>query len=252
MNNYDRVNILKSYDEGLSLREVALEHKLSPKTVKKIIEESGITIRTRGEQQSIEFKKGKRKKKPNSDETKKRISNGTALAWKKISKEKRAEFVENARARWNNISDDKKDEMREKAFTAIRETSKEGSRLENAVVDALRELGYNVKHHVKGFIPNEKLEVDILIPSIKTAIEIDGLSHFEPIWGEEALLKTQSADDRKMGLLLVNGYVMLRIKCMNNHLSDYLIRECVRIVTEEINKIKEEFPTQRFIERELK
>ncbi len=251
MKSYNTTEIVHLYESGLSVRELSVQFNGAPKTIKKILLDAGLSIRSRGEQQSLEFKSGKRTKKPNSEITKQKISNTAAANWRKLSKEKREELVENARKRWYDIPEAKRDEMRDKAFDAIRETSKEGSRLEMVVLDALKEAGFHAKHHVKGFLPNEKLEVDILIPEFKTVIEIDGVSHFLPIWGEEALKKTMSADDRKSGLLIKAGYVLLRIKCMNNHVSDYLERRCAEIVLEEMDKIRVEVPKEKYIEREL-
>lgn len=237
----------------MSLREVANDSKLSTGKIKKILTESGIKIRTRGEQQSIEFKIGKRKKALNSEETKQKISESTAMAWRGISEEKRQDLVEKARQRWNNIPESKRDEMLQKAHERIRETANEGSALENAILEALRANDYHAKHHIKNIIPNEKLEVDILIPELTTVIEIDGLSHFEPIWGQEAFVRTQSADNRKNGLLLNNGYILIRLKCKFKHLSQFIINQSTKIILEELALIKKEaFPRQpRLIEKEV-
>jgi very-short-patch-repair endonuclease len=252
MNNYNLSKIQQLYEDGLSLREIAVSEGLAPNTIKRILTTSGITIRTRGEQQSVEFKRGKRVKGIPTEETKNKISIGTAKAYAKFSQEKKEELVEKARERWYNIDEGKRKEMMEKAHQNLRESAEAGSKLEVAVLNALLENQYDAQHHITGFIPNAKLEVDILIPSLRTAIEIDGVSHFLPIWGEEKLVKTISADMRKAGLLLSAGYNLLRIKCLKAHTSQYLINECVRIVTEELEKVKRENIKCTLIERELK
>ncbi|MBX9836726.1 MAG: hypothetical protein K2X69_00290 [Silvanigrellaceae bacterium] len=48
--------------------------------------------------------------------------------------------------------------------------------------------------------------------SIQIAIELDGPTHYEPIFGEEQLLKVKDADNRKNGILLTNGMSVIRIK----------------------------------------
>lgn len=52
------------------------------------------------------------------------------------------------------------------------------------------------------FIYNDKetigSELDVYIPELKIAIEINGIVHYEPIYGEEKLIKTQNRDKQKM------------------------------------------------------
>ena len=40
-------------------------------------------------------------------------------------------------------------------------------------------------------------ELDIYIPSLQLAFELNGIFHYEPIYGEEKLCKVQTNDDRK-------------------------------------------------------
>lgn len=40
-------------------------------------------------------------------------------------------------------------------------------------------------------------ELDIYIPSINLAIELNGIFHYEPIYGEKKLLQIQNNDQRK-------------------------------------------------------
>jgi hypothetical protein len=42
------------------------------------------------------------------------------------------------------------------------------------------------------------LEVDVAIPSLKLAIEWNGIVHFKPIYGEDKLLKVQNKDTEKL------------------------------------------------------
>jgi len=48
-------------------------------------------------------------------------------------------------------------------------------------------------------------ELDIFIPSLKLAIEINGIYHYEPIRGEDLLEKTKNRDTRKFQLCLQYG-----------------------------------------------
>ena len=44
---------------------------------------------------------------------------------------------------------------------------------------------------------NNRLEIDLYVTDLQTAIEVDGPSHFEPVWGEENLIKNQRSDKQK-------------------------------------------------------
>lgn len=50
-----------------------------------------------------------------------------------------------------------------------------------------------------------KAELDIYIPSLKLAFEINGIFHFEPIFGKEALGKVQTNDKRKFQACIEQG-----------------------------------------------
>ena len=116
----------------------------------------------------------------------------------------------------------------------------------------MTKLGWEVIFHKRGVVSNEKLEVDLFIPSIKTAIEIDGPAHFLPIWGEENLQRHIRADAQKAGLLINRGFVILRVKNIIRNLSQKNMRETLALVAQELEKIKDDFPpvSKRLIEIE--
>ena len=89
------------------------------------------------------------------------------------------------------------------------------------------------------------------IHDLKTIIEIDGPSHFLPIWGEDKLQKQINADLRKSGALLSKGYAVVRVKSLGQEsLSkrEQLAEEVIKL----LNNISEKFPpkSKRFIEVE--
>lgn len=48
-------------------------------------------------------------------------------------------------------------------------------------------------------------ELDIYIPSLQLAFELNGIFHYEPIYGPDKLSKIQNNDDRKMQACLEQG-----------------------------------------------
>lgn len=50
-----------------------------------------------------------------------------------------------------------------------------------------------------------KSELDIYIPSLKLAFELNGIFHYEPIYGQDKLNQIQSNDKRKFQACLENG-----------------------------------------------
>ena len=84
--------------------------------------------------------------------------------------------------------------------------------LEKFILNSLLSDGYKVIFHQEQTLSNTKLQIDIMIPSINTAIEIDGPSHFLPVWGDEALERNVKYDQKKEGLIIGKGLYLIRIQ----------------------------------------
>ena len=100
-------------------------------------------------------------------------------------------------------------------------------------------------------VPQEKLEIDLYIPEIKAIIEVDGPSHFLPIWGQDKLQKQLNADIRKSGTLLTKGFIVFRVKSMGEE-SLKKREEMLKIVVDKLEEFKYNKPDrkERFIEVE--
>ena len=150
------------------------------------------------------------------------------------------------------MSQQEKENMRRMAIQAIRTAGKEGSKLEKFLKLELSKAGYSVDIHRKDIIPNKNLEIDLYVSNLKTVIEVDGPSHFIPIWGEEKLQKQIKADEQKTGLILSKGMAIIRVK----HLKDSISLSDKEILKDNIidllKGIEEKFPikSRRFIEIE--
>jgi very-short-patch-repair endonuclease len=109
-------------------------------------------------------------------------------------------------------SEEDKANIVKSANTAARLSSKTGSKLEKFLLEKLLVDGYVVEFHKEQMLSNTKLQVDLFLPTINLAIEVDGPSHFSPIWGEETFKKNQKYDEKKNGLLIGKGLGLIRIK----------------------------------------
>ena len=113
---------------------------------------------------------------------------------------------------WDKKSDEEKSRLIEQAQNAVRETSRIGSKLEHFLLSELGKQNIKVEFHKEHWLQNQKLQVDLYLPQNSTAIELDGPSHFKPVWGQDNLNKNIRADQQKTGLVLHSGLVMIRIK----------------------------------------
>lgn len=84
------------------------------------------------------------------------------------------------------------------------------SQAEQIIIDMLRFHFKNLK-----VLTNDKTaigkEIDIYLPELKFAIEVDGITHIKPIFGEETLKRTQASDKLKTLLLEDAGIKLYRV-----------------------------------------
>lgn len=249
--------VTELYDSGMSPYEIAEQTGTYPNKIRRALKKAGVVLRDKGESQAAAFKSG-RKKHPTagtvrSDETKTKISIKAVEYWENISDDKYDEHVEAAKDRWEKIPKKKKIAMQKKANEAIRAAAENGSKAENYLAEIIRDAGFTVQQHSTNAIKNNSLEIDIYIPAVSTIIELDGVSHFEPIWGADRFKKAQRADAEKSGLILRNGLVLIRIKYMARRLTNSVQRQLQEKVLPLLESFKTKFPTEtnRYIEIEV-
>lgn len=201
--------VLDIYNSGEPIKVVVDKCGLTYSIVRAILLDEGV-MRSKSDaaQQRLETYGHPGKGKQRSLATRMKIAEGRAKAW---TPEKRKEFQEIAKKNWEKRSPEDKAKMKKNAIAGIQKAGKEGSKLEKLLCQYLVDAGYEIEFH-KQYLLEEKLEVDIIVKDLNLAIEIDGISHFEPVWGEEKLESQQNADRKKYGILLNSGLNILRVK----------------------------------------
>lgn len=250
--------IIEMYtQENRSTYEIASELNTYPNKIRRLLIKNGVELKDKSDAQKNAIQTGKSKHptmgKTRSEQEKLKISSGIKNYWQNMDDKTYKDKVNKAKDRWKNMSDVEKNKMLEAAIKAIQAAGKNGSKLERFLYSELEKGGYKVEFHKKYLIQNENLEIDMYIPELKTIIEVDGPSHFLPIWGEEKLQKQIKADNNKSGLILSKGFAIIRIK----HLSDSVCladKEKLRVdLLELLGKMKKAFPpkSKRYIEIEI-
>lgn len=243
--------------QNKSTYEIAEAFSTYPNKIRRVLIKNGVDLKTKSEAQKNAIQHGIAKHptlgKTRTSEEKIKISSGLKKYWDEMDEKLYKEKVKSAKKRWKEMSENDKRKMLESAIKSIQVAGKEGSKLEKFIYEEIVKEGYKVEFHKKYLIQNEHLEIDMSIPSLKTIIEIDGPSHFFPIWGEEKLQKQIKADFHKTGLILSKGFVIIRVK----HLSDSACladKEKLRLdILKILDTIERNFPkeSERLIEIEI-
>ena len=257
MNDKDMPEIIKLYEEGMSTYHIAERYGTYANKIRRALVKHGVQRRTKSQAQKEALTNG-RSKHPTkgskrSLEERLRISSAVKKYWEDIDPKEYERRCSLAKENWHSMSEQERQDLTRLAVEAVRKAATEGSMMEKALLKELTDSGYRVEFHKKNLIPNENLEIDLYIPSHKTIIEIDGPSHFLPIWGEEKLQKQIKADDQKTGLILSKGFAIIRVKNMLDFVSLASKEKMVVSVTEQLQNIDKKFPakSKRFIEIEL-
>ena len=225
---------------------IARRYQTYPNKIRRVILQQGESLKDKSQAQKDALTTG-RSKHPTEgtfrpETTKIKISEKVFKRWKNLSEEEYQKRVDYAKEQWYNMDIVKRETMRRNALKAMKQSAKEGSKLEQFLRNELTKAGYTILFHKKGLIVNPDLEIDLFLPSLKTAIEIDGFSHYQAIWGEEKLQQRIKSDLDKDGLLLGAGYVIIRIKYLVKNLSAKYKRDVLKSILEHLKNIEENFP----------
>lgn len=218
LSDNDKIKILKELYilHKLSFADIAKKYKTYPNRIRRDAQKFNIEARNKSEAQSNAINTGKHKHPTKgttrSDETKQKIGKSVLNSWENLSSSELKKRKLKAKINWENKDEEEKKHMQRSAINAVRETSKTGSKLEKYIHKKLLSSGYKVEFHKEQSLVNTKLQLDLFLPSINTVIEIDGPSHFAPVWGGEALKKNITYDKKKEGLITGRGWHLIRVK----------------------------------------
>lgn len=233
-----------------SVAQIADKLESYPNKVRRLGTKLGFQFRDKSASQKVALQTGAishpTKGKKRTKEEKLAISEKMAVYWANLSDEDLEARADLARENWEKLTDSQKAAIQKLAVRGRLDAAQNGSKLEKLILELLISNDYKVKFHVEHTLLNEKFHLDLLLPEYKTAIEIDGPTHFEPIWGNEAFQKKQDADNRKDGLLLNAGYYVVRVRQEKN-LSQKLVREISERLLETLEKIKAKDQQKRFV-----
>lgn len=234
-------------EEKLSWGEISQLADTYPNKVRRLAKKIGIESRSYAEAQALALQEGRQehptKGKAVSKQTKEKISIAMSEVWDSMTEAEREQKRIESRERWFAKPEEERQEMSAKGCEGIRRAAKEGSRLERFVLEVLSKKGYDVDFHRKHWSGSEQLEIDIYVPELNVAIEVDGPSHFRDIWGEDILAKNKSRDQVKNGLLLAKGCVIIRIR-QDKSESQRFYRDVKRDLLAIIEEVTKKWPAK--------
>lgn len=202
--------------DKLSFNDIAEKYHTYANKLRRDAKKFNIKIRDKSQAQKNALKTGKHKHPTKGQQrpttVKAKIGKGVMKSWDELSDKELEARRDKSRANWDTMDEQTKADILRLANEAARLSSKTGSKLEKYLLDKLLQDGYKIDFHKEQMLSNTKLQIDLFLPTMNLAIEVDGPSHFSPIWGDEALERNRRYDEKKNGLLTGKGLSLIRIK----------------------------------------
>lgn len=234
--------------EKKSLGEIARLYKTHSNTIRRLLIKHNIPLRDRSKAQKLSLKQGNRQHptlgKKRSKETKQKISEQRSAAWATMTPENREKAAIASREYWAGLTIQEKEERQKNAARAVLQAGIDGSKIEKSLLKVLRWAGYSVDFHAQYIVKDTELHYDIYLPKLAIVIEIDGPSHFLPIWGQERLEKQMERDNEKNGLSLSAGFVVIRLRILAKKISQKYERSVGAALLKIIQEIERKRPAQ--------
>ena len=230
------------HKKNKSLATLAIEHATYPNKLRRLFIKLGVSLKDKSEAQRDALNSGRAKHptegKPRSKEVRKQIGEKLSENWTNLDPKEKDRRIQMTKDYWAAMPDAEKRNLQNKAVEAVRKTGKNGSRLERHLWHQLTLKGLVVEFHKTNLLPNTTMHVDLYLPEIYTVIEVDGPTHFLPIWGEEDLLKKQASDWEKTAAITTSGRYVVRVKHLAKNISAVYLDKIWKKVEEKIDYIK--------------
>jgi very-short-patch-repair endonuclease len=218
LSDKDKINLLQQLyiNKQKSFADIAQDYDTYPNKVRRDAKKFNIQIRNKAEAQKNALRTGKHKhptkgiQRPQT--VKNKIGESVMTSWENLSAKELDVRKQKCKENWAKLSEEEKANMQKLATDSVRHSSKTGSKLEKYLLSKLIENNIYVEFHKEQTLSNTRLQIDLFLSKINIAIEVDGPSHFFPIWGEDTLQKNISYDQKKEGLILGKGWHLIRIK----------------------------------------
>lgn len=229
-----------------STSDIAKELGLFPMQVRRACKKMGFALRDKSAAQSLNLQHNGHPLEgtTRSEAEKEKISMGIQSHWESLSaadrETKKEEVSQRIKNSWAAKDDDDKKETIKKLNTNKNKASREGSKLERMIIAELEKHGIHAESRATHYVSEEKFEIDIAIYKEGLAIEVDGPTHWDPIYGEENLAKVKEKDGRKD--LMLNGlnWKVLRLVDKSNNPTRAVTRRATAIILDILETPKDQ------------
>jgi len=222
--------LLEEYaNKKRSTHQIASELGTYPNRVVRALRKYGIPVRDRSEAQSTAISAGRHnhptRGKPLSTDHKEKIGQETARRWAEMDEKEKMRRSNISKRLWKKRGEKRRDEMQQKALDAVREAAEKGSKLEKYLLRGLAQAGYYTDFHVELNLQHIDIYVNQHVGHFSgAAIEVNGPSHYRPIWGSEYHAKRAEGDARKTGILMRQNVLVIIVKDIKGEPSEIRMR----------------------------
>ena len=224
-----------------STSDIAKEVGTYPVTIARLLRKNGVKTRDHSQAQSINLVKrghpfqGKKR----TEQERINISDGIRKNWDALDESKRNKIIEKKRSVaklfWDNKKEKDKDLIIKNIQSKRVSASWLGSKNENKIAELLFQNGYKILQRTNEYTPGNQFEVDIFLIKEGVAIEVDGPTHFKPLYGQEKLDKVIASDKEKNSILNDSGISVIR---MLDKTSKHSRASCVRAYNNIVDLLK--------------
>lgn len=220
----NEVTIIQLYEQGQSCKSIADQMNTYANKIRRILIKNDVPLRDKSKALKSHYEKNEHpsKGRQHTDEAKKKIGKKRSEAWQNLTEEEMEAVKEKSKTAWEARDQEDIKKMQEKGYKAMNEAGKTGSKPEKFFCKKIMEAGYDIKVHQYHMLKNEKLEIDIMIPKLRIAIEVDGPTHYMDTFGPKRLAAQQKSDAQKNGLIIQGGCYVIRVLIPKNSSKTFL------------------------------